>query len=104
MIPKRHQKGRLVEVKSLMRKAICQRNYCFRGKNAVVMLVNLLKQLIEIEKCLVNNDDAKKKNYEKRLEETISKIRNVTTKVNLVFKNCKESGQMLEFCKFREEI
>ena len=55
----------------------------------MVMLVNLLKQLIEIEKCLVNNDDAKKKNYEKRLEETISKIRNVTTKVNLVFKNCK---------------
>ena len=28
----------------------------------MVMLVNLLKQLIEIEKCLVNNDDAKKKN------------------------------------------
>ena len=63
----------------------------------------LTKTINKIEKCLVNNDDSKISNYERRLEETISEIRNVTTKLNnLVFKNSKESEQMIEFCTEQE--
>ena len=42
----------------------------------------LTKTIIKIEKCLVNTDDSKINNYDKTLEETISKIRNVTTRLN----------------------
>ena len=56
----------------------------------------LTKTIDKIEKCLVNNDDSKINNYEKRLEETISKIYNITTKLNnLVFK---KSEHAFEFC------
>ena len=66
-------------------------------------VAELTKTINKIEKCLVNNNDSKISNYEKRLEETIRKIRNVTTKLNnLVFKNSKESEQMIEFCTEQE--
>ena len=63
----------------------------------------LTKTINKIEKCWVNNYDSKINKYEKRLEETISKICNITTKLNnFVFKNSKESEQVLEFCTEQE--
>ena len=63
----------------------------------------LTKTINKIDKSLVNNDDSKINNYDNRLEETLSKIHYVTTKLkNLIFKNRKESEQVLEFCTEQE--
>ena len=40
----------------------------------------LIKTINKIEKWFVNNNDSKINNYKKRLEKTMSKIHNVTTK------------------------
>ena len=64
-----------------MTKAICKINCCFLWKKRFGYVGELTKTINKIEKWFVNNNNSKINNYKKRLEKTMSKIHNVTTKL-----------------------
>ena len=73
-------------------------------KNRRSGYVSELKKLInKINTCLEFKDYSKLGGYDNRLENRITKIRRVTTKlIDLVSKDLKKSDEILEFCTKRE--
>ena len=63
----------------------------------------LTKLMNKINTCLENKDYSKLGDYDNRLENIITKLRRVTTKlIDLVSKDLKKSDEILQFCTKQE--
>ena len=65
----------------------------------------LTKLMNKIKTCLENKDYSKLGDYDIRLENIITKLRRVTTKlIDLVSKDLKKSDEILQFCTKQEQV
>ena len=65
----------------------------------------LTKLMNKIKTCLENKDYSKLGDYDNRLENIITKLRRVTTKlIDLVSKDLKKSDEILQFCTKQEQV